>query len=302
MLNTITFNTSCKPKLLHWRGTRATKCPTISLNKHANVCVGPPSNLPRVSALFSVVELACFFARSKPQPEAVRAAQVLRGGQVSTTDSAAVLSSCRATLKSKKVSAISSFFPLCCVVVMNEGTPHVQALHAHQNAVPCLPHQIIPHPAGGPGASVHLLEPDLLIKVEMELQTSCHGEAGEPTSPVIFNPAFISLYIKTTIRLHVCALAWAGVQENLPVIYTDVEFALFDSNYQNIETTANFPINHWDTLERFHVIPLLMTNAIMWYFLCGIYLVPAGAGWHPRREAFQQKLSLFSLRVKHFRI
>lgn len=60
MLNTITFNTSCKPKLLHWRGTWATKCPTISLNKHANVCVGPPSNLPRVSALFSVVELACF--------------------------------------------------------------------------------------------------------------------------------------------------------------------------------------------------------------------------------------------------
>lgn len=52
-----------------------------------------------------------------------------------------------------------------------------------------------------------------------------------------------------------CALAWAGVEENLLVIYTDVEFALFDSNYQNIETTVKFPINHWDTLERFHVIP-----------------------------------------------
>lgn len=60
MLNTLTFNTSCKPKLLHWRGTRATKCPTIFLNKHANICVGPPSNLTRVSALFRVFELACF--------------------------------------------------------------------------------------------------------------------------------------------------------------------------------------------------------------------------------------------------
>lgn len=154
MLNTITFNTSCKPKLLHWRGTRATKCPTISLNKHANVCVGPPSNLPRVSALFSVVELACFFW--KPQLEAEQPAQVLRGGQVSTMDSAAVLSSSRATLKSKKFPPYP-VFPLCCVVVMNEGTPHMQVLHAHQNAVPCLLHQIILHPTGRPCASVHLL-------------------------------------------------------------------------------------------------------------------------------------------------
>lgn len=61
MLNTITFNTSCKPKLLHWRGTPATKCPTIFLNKHANVCVGPPFNLSHISTLFSVVELACGF-------------------------------------------------------------------------------------------------------------------------------------------------------------------------------------------------------------------------------------------------
>lgn len=52
-----------------------------------------------------------------------------------------------------------------------------------------------------------------------------------------------------------CALAWAEVRDNCPVIYIDVEFGLFDSNYQNIETTLNFPINHWDMFELFHVIP-----------------------------------------------
>lgn len=75
------------------------------------------------------------------------------------------------------------------------------------------------------------------LKWTMELQTSCRGGAGEPSSPVIFNPAFISLYIKQQSAC-MCALARAGVRENHLVIYTDVEFGLFDSNYRHIETTG----------------------------------------------------------------
>lgn len=180
MLNTITFNTSCKPKLLHWRGTRATKCSTIFLNKHANVCIGPPSNLPRVSALFRVVELSCFCEIKTTRR--LRAARVLHGGWVSTTDSAGVLSSRKIEMEKF---AQHPFFTWghtththtpctlkCCPLSFTSNSPasSCRAQYSRTSAVTWPAHWSGDEPIG--------LLPRWSVR---------------ETSSVIFNPAFISL-------------------------------------------------------------------------------------------------------------